>query len=168
MSDKIREIRNHIKEIAGKTPVPLFVAEVITVADTDCIVKVGNVAFPDVHFFCQETEAGNLLIKPQIGSMVMVADLSGGGLRDLHIIKTDKVDVIIFGKGDHTTAFADVLKKELKKFSKRLDDVINALNQASPDSSAGTFSSSLKPLLAKIIDKEDFSGIENDKIKHSA
>ncbi|MFA5727219.1 MAG: hypothetical protein WC886_06230 [Saccharofermentanaceae bacterium] len=58
------------------------------------------------------------------------------------------------------------LKTQLNKLTKRVDGVINALNNASPDSSTGTFKSTLTPLLQQITDKEDFSKIENTKIEH--
>lgn len=72
----------------------------------------------------------------------------------------------VFNDGQHTTANADILKSELNKLSKRLDDVISALNAASPDSASGTFKATLSPLLAQITDKESFQQIEDNNIKH--
>ena len=86
------------------------------------------------------------------------------GSEDLKIISNG---TIIYNKGEHTTAKADVLKKELEKMSSRLDSILSALKNASPDSAAGTFKSSLVLLLADIKESEDFSEIENTKIKHS-
>ncbi len=136
--------------------------------------------YPDVRLNASLDNDG-IIIHPAINSFVIVSRLSKTDSLYVSmfskiesiVIKIDGTELVIdsagckFGKGEHTTAFADVLKEQLNKLSKRVDDIISALNSATPDSSAGTFSASLKLLLAKIIDKESFSGIENDKIKHS-
>ena len=85
------------------------------------------------------------------------------GSEDLKIISSG---TIIYNKGEHTLAKANILKEELGKMSSRIDGIIKALNNASPDSAAGTFKSSLVLSLKEISESEDFSEIENTLIKH--
>lgn len=85
------------------------------------------------------------------------------GSEDLKIISSG---TIIYNQGEHTLAKANILKEELGKMSSRIDGIIKALNNASPDSAAGTFKSSLVLLLKEISESEDFSEIENTLIKH--
>lgn len=124
---------------------------------------------------------GNKVVAyPCLGSSVLLGRI--GSSNELYVLAVGEVDKVlvhignmkleatgqgfVFNEGQHTTANADILKSELNKLSKRLDDVIEALNTASPDSASGTFKSTLSPLLAQIVDKESFQEIEDNKIKH--
>jgi len=129
-------------------------------------------------------ESGNdvITVYPKKGSKVLCTTIEGdqadayildctdieeisGQIGDVKIKMT--TDGIVFNEGKiGGMVKANELKTQLDKLTKRVDDLINALKSTTPDSAGGTFKASLTPLLSLIINKEDFSKIENDKVKH--
>jgi phage baseplate assembly protein gpV len=60
------------------------------------------------------------------------------------------------------------LVEQLEKMSARIDGIIDAINNGVPvpqDGGAG-LQTTIKASLSAIVDKEDFSEVENDKVKH--
>lgn len=88
-----REIREKIKDIAGNQGMTLFTAEVLKVEGATCTVEYAETQLSGVKLFSIAAE-GEFLLKPAIGSMVTVADLSGGLKRDLCLVKIDKIEQI--------------------------------------------------------------------------
>lgn len=86
-----REIREKIKAIAGNQGTAFFTAEVVKVDGSTCTVEYAGSKLTGVKMFSIGAE-GEFLIKPATGSMVTVADLSGGLKRDLCLLKIDKVE----------------------------------------------------------------------------
>lgn len=134
--------------IGGQTEYELPNVKLMAVVDDGILIEpalnsVVKVIFSQIvePFVCQYSEIENISIDAK--TKIKFNDGSFGG-----ITKTKE------------------LKKQLDKQTKRIDGIINALNNASPDSSTGTFKTSLTPLLQRITDKEDFSNIENTKIEH--
>ncbi len=180
MSKEAEELRKLLRGF-GATDV-LFPAVVTAVDKTEdsCDIEAEG-EYTDVKLRSLIEATGNrIVIYPKIGSMVLCGRLSNSNsiyvlkvseIESIHI-KIDDTDVvlngseIIFNNGLNTTAKADILKVELEKMSARIDGIIDALRNASPDSAGGTFKSTLIPLLANITDTEDFTEIENTKIKH--
>ncbi|MDY0102832.1 MAG: hypothetical protein RBS07_07810 [Lentimicrobium sp.] len=127
-----------------------------------------------------DSEGNKVVAYPSVGSTVLLGRI--GTSNELYVQAVGEVDKVlvrigkmrleatdqgfVFNEGKHTTANADILKSELNKLSKRLDDVISALNSASPDSASGSFKGTLVPLLQQITNKESFNQIDDDKIKH--
>ena len=72
-----REIREKIKAIAGNQGTAFFTAEVVKVDGSTCTVEYAGSKLTGVKMFSIGAE-GEFLIKPATGSMVTVADLSGG------------------------------------------------------------------------------------------
>lgn len=75
---------------------------------------------------------------------------------------------IIINNGNNTTAKADILKTELKKMSARIDGIIDAISNAVPvpqDGGTG-LQATMVVALQTLVNKEDFTNIENPKIKH--
>lgn len=161
----------------------VMVAEVISVSQGEDTVEISldGLELADVRLRSIIDSQGNrVVVYPAVGSTVLVGKI--GHSSQYYIQAVGEVDKVlcrigdmklevtdsgfVYNEGSHTTANADILKKELNKLSKRVDDLLGALNQASPDSGSGSFKASLMPLLARIIHKEDFSHIEDDKIKH--
>lgn len=94
-----REIRELIKKIAGTNGVSsLFItAQVVSVSSETCTVKRNGVQLTDVRLnamVSDDKSTKNLIIKPTVGSTVMLADLSGGLYRDLAVIGWSGVDSI--------------------------------------------------------------------------
>lgn len=86
-----REIREKIKAIAGSQGMTLFTAEVVKVDGPICTVEYAGAKLTGVKIFSIGAE-GKFLIKPVTGSMVTVADLSGGLKRDLCLLKIDAIE----------------------------------------------------------------------------
>ena len=94
--------------------------------------------------------------------------------------KTAKIDVdgttvefdgstTTFNGGSETMANATDLKKQLTTMSGRIDAIINAISSApvAPMDGGATFKASLSATLApRLTNKENFSQIVDDKIKH--
>lgn len=94
--------------------------------------------------------------------------------------KTAKIDVdgttvefdgntTTFNGGSETMANATDLKNQLTKMSGRIDAIINAISSApvAPTDGGATFKASLSTTLAPhLANKEDFSQMIDDKIKH--
>lgn len=147
MSGEIGKIREAIQRIAGtyQPGAVLFTAEVISVAETECTIMIGETKVSGVKLFSVE-EAGNLLIKPVINTMVTVADLSAGQLRDLVIVKVDKVELIHFVQDgltieiDSTTGKVDIRNKEISfnELMQTMADIIKGLTVSTPAGPSGT------------------------------
>ncbi len=180
MSKEEDELR---RAFMGLTCMSVIPAKVVAVnEDTATIdVDIDGVEFPDVRLRSIITSSGNRCVAiPSIDSIIHIQAIGKSnhfivvGFSEISkvIVKIQQTEFImdesgiVFNSGSNTTAKADILKSELEKLTARVDGIIDALNNASPDSAAGTFKSSLIPMLASIIQKEDFSNIENKKIKH--
>ncbi len=87
----MNEIREKIQAIAGNQGVVMFTAEVKEVGDIYCTIEYGGNRYTDVMLF-SIGQQGKFLLKPAIGSMVTVADLSAGAKRDLCILRIDKLE----------------------------------------------------------------------------
>lgn len=76
-------------------------------------------------------------------------------------------DKSVWNGGSETTANATDLKKQLTLMSGRIDKIINALTSSGVVANDGgaTYKSNIKLALSEL-DKEDFSGMIDDKIKH--
>ena len=93
-----REIREAIQRIVGVPDASAFTAEVVSVTDVDCTVKLADLEITGVKLFSIGAEGKNT-IKPAKGSMVTVLDLSNGKLRDLCLVKVDEPEFIKFDLG---------------------------------------------------------------------
>lgn len=161
----------------------IMVADVVSVdTNNDTIdIRFDNLELAGVRLRSIIDSQGNrVVVYPAVGSVVLVGRIGASNQMYVQAVgEVDKVlcrigdmrlqvteDGFVYNEGKHTTANADILKTELNKLSKRVDDLLDALKQASPDSSTGTFKSSLMPLIAKITNRESFSDIEDEKIKH--
>ncbi|MBR4850063.1 MAG: hypothetical protein IKV09_03950 [Alistipes sp.] len=93
--------------------------------------------------------------------------------------KTAKIDVdgttvefdgntTTFNGGSETMANATDLKKQLEKMSKRIDGIMDAIKNAVaiPQDGGTGLQKTMVAALAMIVDKENFSQMIDDKIKH--
>lgn len=92
---KIREMIRRIAS-AGES-VWHFTAEVKSSDDALCTVMLGDLELTGVRLFSID-DAGTLMIKPGVKSTVTVADLSGGQLRDLVLVKVDDPERILYSR----------------------------------------------------------------------
>lgn len=86
-----------LQEIAGtngQSPA-IFTAQVSEVTGQTCTVKVGELPLSDVRLRAViNTNDEQVLVKPRVGSYVLVADLSGGMLRHLAVVSYSEVDEV--------------------------------------------------------------------------
>lgn len=61
---------------------------------------------------------------------------------------------------------AETLKAQLDKMTKRVDTIIDALNNCGANTYGGALWSNIKTSLATITEKEDFSQITDDTVTH--
>lgn len=78
-------------------------------------------------------------------------------------------DGVVFDKGENSgIVIAPELVSQLAKLTNRVDTIINAIENGVPvprDGGVG-YQTSMKAILATIVETEDFSNIENERIKH--
>lgn len=175
MLKSLRELCNHGDQV--------LVADVLSVDAIDDTIDISldGLQLSDVRLRSIIDSQGNrVVIYPAVGSTVLVGRIGHSSEMYVQAVGiVDKVlcrigdmkfqitdDGFVYNEGQHTTANADILKSQLNKLSKRVDDLLDALKMAPADSSTGTFKAGLMPMLEKIVDKESFSGIEDNNIKH--
>ena len=92
--DRSKEIKEVIKSIAGVPGMMFVMGKVESVGDETCSVKIADrIVINDVRLNASaDGNADNILIKPKVGSMVLMADLSGGELRSLVVISFSALD----------------------------------------------------------------------------
>ena len=107
-----------------------------------------------------------LLITPVIGSAVIATFLS----RNTAFISLySEIESVEIRGGDLGGLIKiEELKSELAKLTARVDDIISAINGGVPVAADGgvALQTSIKTALALIIDKENFTNMENEKVKH--
>jgi len=76
--------------------------------------------------------------------------------------------VELFGKNAGGLVKAKELENQLKKLTARVDGIINAINSApvAPLDGGATFKSSICGVLASLVNKENFSNLESEKVLH--
>lgn len=178
--DKSKEIKEAIKSIVGVPGMMFVMGKVESVGDETCSVKIADrLVINDVRLNASaDGNADNILIKPTVGSMVLMADLSGGELRSLVVISFSALEsmtvkfegdvVIDEGKNEGLVKVVELTEK-----LNAIEEDINSLKQVFSASwvpvvydggaslKAASASWAAQPL--KSTNKED---IENPKIKH--
>lgn len=177
--DRSKEIKEVIKSIAGVPGMMFVMGKVESVGDETCSVKIADrLVINDVRLNASaDGNADNILIKPKVGSMVMMADLSGGELRSLVVISFSALDTMtvmfdgeVVINGGENEGLVKVV--ELTKKLNAIEDKINALEDAlknwtpMPYDGGATLKGFLTEYFAKPSPKTVQSDIENDKIKH--
>lgn len=95
--DTYSEIAKALRQIVGRdgNSAPVFTGEVKSVEGETCTVLIGELEVPDVLLTpADDGKEGKLIITPKTGSMVTVADLSGGELRHLSVVQWGEVEKI--------------------------------------------------------------------------
>ena len=167
--NKSSEIRRLLKSF-GKSEVfqsLFFAAEVVSAKDEKCSVKVGTTTLSDVRTGAViDGNANNLRIKPTVGSMVLVADLSGGGMSDLAVIGFSEVDTIMINGG----AFGGLVK--IQELTDKLNELVTKFNNHTHSgvvtAVAGQATGTIGTSGAPVSTASDFekSYYEDEKIKH--
>jgi len=158
---RIEEIKSSIQQIA-RTNQQLgivFTAEVVSANEATADVQFGDFIFTGVKLFSIEA-AGGLLVKPKVGSMVTVLDLSEGKYRDMVIIKCDTPELVKMEINGLEVEINGVsgkvaLKNSATSFKDLLNELVKEVNAAiiTTPAGAGTVSPATQAKL-KLIDNK--------------
>ncbi len=167
------KIAKTIKAMGAAQGVVLFTAEVDSVEDESCTVKIGTLELTDVRLRAVlNSESDKIVVTPKRGSRVLVADMSGGSYIDLVVLsysEIEKVEVAI----EQTTYTIDkdgiVMNGgnnggliNIQELTDKLNDLITAFNTHTHGvQSFGN--SSATGTLAKAFNASDY---EDTKVKH--
>lgn len=101
--DNASKIKQLLQQVTG-TERPLFLfqpMEVVSVDGDTCRARLGELELPDVRLAAIVGGSGKgLLLKPAIGSIVLVADLSCGELRECAVVGYSEIDSLTYHHGD--------------------------------------------------------------------
>ena len=178
--DRSKEIKEAIKSIAGVHGMMFVMGRVESVGEETCSVKIADrIVINDVRLNASaDGNADNILIKPTVGSMVMMADLSGGELRSLVVISFSALESMTV-KFEGDVVINDGENEGMVKVVK-LTEKLNAIEE-DINSLKKIFSASWVPVVydggaslkaasaswaAQILKKTSKEDIENPKIKH--
>lgn len=130
--DKITQIRALLRSITGtdKSTIHFRLMEVVGVDGDLCRAKIGDFEIPDIRLSSIGGGSENgLLIVPAQGSIILVADISCGDLRELNAIGYSEIDSIRFHNGK-TTVQADAQTAEVSVGGSkvRITDQVVAFN----------------------------------------
>ena len=176
---KTQDIKEAIRTIVGKgNGGSLFlVGEVKSVDGESCTVDVAGLEIDEVRLTAVNDGAdGKLLITPKEGSMVLLADMSGGTLRDLAVVGFTNVEKIeatikqITLNGGDNGGLVNI--KDLTKKLNNLEKDINKLKQAFttwvpvPQDGGASLKGGVESWAAQQLVQTQVSDIEDDKITH--
>jgi hypothetical protein len=151
-----------------------YAAKVTGITGATCTVErvLDGKKMSDVRLNATVEAADGLVIVPKIDSFVLVTNIDGdkwfvAQFSQIEKISLNVVDTIeINGGANGGTCITPELKTQLEKMTARIDGIIDAINNAVPGvQDAGVaLQTTMKAKLATLTDKEDFSGIENERI----
>ena len=162
-----RDIKESIKHLTGSQQELFFPAEVVSIGDKSCEASYDGIEY-HILLCAIDSIDNSLVIRPKVGSTIQVADLSGGEKRILLAFQYTEIENIeVFGGEKGGMCNTLELKKQLDVMSKRIDSIIDALSQSPTAAQDGgaAYKSAISSALASL-DKEDFSEIEDTRIKH--
>jgi len=166
MGSRAKEIREAIRNICGKNAggFLFFNADVKSVEDDSCTVTYNDIDIPDVRLNAAiNGNANNLIIKPALGSTVLIADLSEGLLRDLAIIGWSEIDTITINGGN----LGGLVK--IQELTNKLNTLVQVFNSHThPVATTGTAEaqSGTAAVTTKQATQFSKSDYEDEKIKH--
>ena len=170
---KESEIKQLIRNISAyNSGLTLFEAEVTKSEDTECVIKYQGLEHKNVRLVCGFSQSlTTMIIKPAVGSTVLVADLSNGKMRDLVVLMVEKAETVIFNGGELGGLIKiEELKKSLDSLKKYCEALKDAVSQGLTAVGVGTAASGSvgaqafnSAMTGKNITIED---MEDDKIKH--
>jgi len=183
---ELQEAKRTLQDMFG-APIQVEQAEVKDVDETSRSMTVIIDGYD--NFFCRLQAITDLkegiYVVPKKGSQVLVGRINNDEFR--YLVYAAEIDKIVFKIGKSTGEIKDglmtfndgnnggltntpELKDQLAKLTKRVDDIIAAIQSptviATPQDGGKSLWSLFNVQIAQIQDKEDFSKIEDKKIKH--
>jgi hypothetical protein len=169
MTDEER-VRDAFSQMADHTDIcfPATVENNYPEKDYIDVRDLSGVLYPDVRKRAAITGGtAGILITPVVGSSVIVSRISESD--ELFVEMFSEVESVVIDGGEHGgLTITPELKTQLGVMSGRIDGIIAAIKTGVPV--AGDGGASLKATIVAALDamvrKEDFSKIENGKIRH--
>ena len=185
MSKEAQEFRSKIEQMIKESAETTFSGEVVSVdeAEKSCVVQVGNINIEDVRLnSIIQADLKSFSIVPAPKSKVLLTRI--GLSNEMCIVQYSEIDKVLieigeqsfemnkdgflFNKGENKgLIIIDELTKNLEKLTARVDTIYDGLSKLSPDppqAGSASVTSGLKAIVSPA--KEDFSNIENEKVKH--
>lgn len=172
MRNKSKEIRDAIRKICGidNQGLIFFNAEVVSVDSDTCTVKRNNINHTDVRLTAViDGNHNKLLVKPKVGSMVLIADLSEGLMRDLAVIAWSEVESLRCKTGNISIEVTEtgINFNDGTEGIAKLSQLISWMRNVKTDLT--TISTALNTLQVPVVIKTPTpvqSNFEDAKIKH--
>lgn len=102
------EIAEKIRQMGGNTSAILFLATVKEVKDAACTIMLEDLELTDVRLrSVLNSEDNKILITPKKNSIVLVADLSHGEMRELVVVQYSEVEKMEICIGESTIEVSD-------------------------------------------------------------
>ena len=169
---KTSDIKHLIRQIAngpGSGGI-LFEAEVAEVQDTAITVKYQGLLHENVRLSAGFSGSANTIIaKPKVGSLVLVADISEGKMRDLIVLLQEETDEIVINGGElGGLVKIEELTEKINTIEKDLNNVKNAFKQwvVAPNDGGAALKTATATWASQTIQETKKSDIEDDKIRH--
>ena len=170
---KESEIKHLIRDIAAPNGgAALFEAEVVESKDTECTIKYQGLLHKNVRLVCGFSQSlTTIIVKPAVGSTVLVADLSGGKYRDMIVLLVEKAECTTINGGNlggmvNIEDLIDTLKS-LKEYCEALKDAVSSgllavgeSTSASGHTAQATFDNLMQTQSITI------NPMEDDKVRH--
>lgn len=145
--NELESIKENIKRMAGRNSdgAMILTVQVKSVGAYDCTVIFGDMELTAVRLFSQASKAGNLIVKPKVGSMATV--ITYPEMRDIQLIEADEIEAIIFKENglviefDSITGKVDIKNNQvsLTKLFQQVSDMIKSIKVSvlAPNSISG-------------------------------
>ena len=170
--DVYSDIKNKLQKICQPKGLRLYFAEIVSIQDdTTCTVKLeDDLQLSDVRLrSVVNSEKSGIVITPAVGSVVLVADLSGGKLSSMAVIMYSEIDKIEINGGKNGGL---INIEDLVSHINTIEDDINTLKTAmsgwtpTPQDGGAALKGAVTSWAGQSITKTKKSDIEDDKIKH--
>ena len=170
---KESEIKHLIRDIAAPNGgAALFEAEVVESKDTECTIKYQGLLHKNVRLVCGFSQSlTTIIVKPAVGSTVLVADLSGGKCRDMIVLLVEKAECTTINGGNlggmvNIEDLIDTLKS-LKEYCEALKDAVSIGLNAVGTSTTASGPTGKAAFETYMQDKSiTINPMEDDKVRH--
>lgn len=167
--DPYRELREHLRRIAGGAPATLYQGVVTQVSDLTCEVSIDGLHVPDVRLRAStEVDGAQLLMRPAVGAVVIMGTLTGD-LDHLVVLSMDRAEEVIINGGELGGLIkVQELTNKLNTLEREVNDIKQVLSSWTPIPNDG--GASLKAAVASwagksltLTRREDY---EDTKVTH--
>lgn len=163
-----RKIADNIRKLVGPVGYDSVLCKVVNVTGRTCTVTtlLNDVEIDNVRLCADINKIPGILLTPAKESIVVVTMLDK---TNAYISLFSQVDSIVLNGGEQGGLVrVKELTNQLDKLTKRVDGIMDALKNSIPVAQDGgaAYKTGIVTALSSVADKEDFSKIENELVKH--